>query len=83
MMHEAGMNLIRRLQDERQEATFADRLVNWLMQEAQHADEETPAFTPSRARALLRAGDLLDETVITSYSIHYTKLYELSIWLTC
>ncbi|MFN2204352.1 MAG: hypothetical protein ACK2UT_00435, partial [Candidatus Promineifilaceae bacterium] len=40
---------------------FAGRLEQWLIADLNRSEESVPDFTGSRARALLRAADLLDD----------------------
>lgn len=60
-MKESATSLIQALPDSERLALFAARLRGWLVSDLNAGDEPAPEFTESRARALLRAADLLDE----------------------
>ena len=66
-MHEAAMNLIRRLQQDWQVDIFASKLTQWLMEEAQ-PDGGSKEFTSSRAKALLRSNEQLEESLLRDFN---------------
>jgi hypothetical protein len=57
-MHEATVKLVQSFPDQGRLARFAGRLLEWLVNELGEGEQ---SFVESRARALLRAGDVLDE----------------------
>lgn len=66
-MKETAQQLIQLFPGQAQLATFADRLRNWLIDDLNASDEPAPDFTESRAKALLRAADLLDDPTRHSF----------------
>jgi hypothetical protein len=60
-MQDAARDLIRTLPDNVRLRLFADALRQWLVADLNRSEEPVPDFTESRAKALLRAGDLLDD----------------------
>lgn len=64
-MQESAANLIRALPGQAQGYLFASRLLDWLAHDLDAGDE---SFTESRARALLLAGDLLDDPTRNSFT---------------
>jgi hypothetical protein len=57
-MHEAALKLVQSFPDQARLARFAGRLLEWLVNDLGQGDQ---TFTESRAKALLRAGETLDE----------------------
>jgi hypothetical protein len=57
-MHEAALKLVQSFPDQGRLARFAGRLLDWL---ATDLGQEDQTFSESRAKALLRAGETLDE----------------------
>lgn len=49
-------------------AVFADRLTAWLVADLNQSEEKVPDFTESRAKALLRATDLIDDPTLHSFA---------------
>ena len=49
-------------------ALFATRLHDWLIADLNQADEDVPDFTESRAKALLRAANVVDDPTLHSFS---------------
>ncbi len=64
-MQESAANLIRALPGQAQGYLFANRLLTWLADDLNAGDD---SFTESRARALLLAGDLLDDPTRNSFA---------------
>ena len=67
-MHETALNIVQTLQNEKQENGYAIRLTRWLLEEAPQSETQATEFTASRAKALLRAGNLLDEATLNDFS---------------
>lgn len=63
-MHEAAQKLVQSFPDQGRLARFAGRLLEWLSNDLGQGDQ---AFTESRAKALLRVGDMLDEPTRHSF----------------
>ena len=66
-MQEAAKNLVQTLPDNVHMLQFAERLQNWLVADLNRSEEPVPDFTESRAKALLRAADLLDDPTRHSF----------------
>jgi hypothetical protein len=66
-MHTAALELIQIIPDTDHLSFFAERLLAWLVTDLNRSDEAVPEFTESRARALLRASDLLDDPTRHSF----------------
>jgi len=49
-------------------ALFAQRLRDWLIAESVHDDQETAVFTESRAKALLRATNAVDDATLHDFA---------------
>lgn len=64
-MQDSAANLIRALPGRDHCYLFANRLLEWL---AKDLESDTESFTESRARALLIAGDLLDDPTRNSFT---------------
>jgi hypothetical protein len=60
-MQDEAKNLVQALPDKDHLLLFADRLRGWLVADLNRSEEPVPDFTESRAKALLRAADLLDD----------------------
>jgi len=60
-MSNSALKLAQTMRDARQLADFAARLSGWLHDDLNKGQPNPPSLTPSRARALLRATNLLDE----------------------
>jgi hypothetical protein len=67
-MHETALNIVQILQNEEQENGFAIRLTRWLLEEAPKSETQAADFTASRAKALLRADNLLNEATLNDFS---------------
>lgn len=63
-MHEAAQKLVQSFPDQGRLARFAGRLLEWLINDLGQGDQ---LFTESRAKALLRVGDMLDEPTRHSF----------------
>jgi hypothetical protein len=64
----SAQRIIRELRDEFQIATFAARLKAWLAEDQAQAGEQETAFSESRARALLRATNLIDDATLQDFA---------------
>jgi hypothetical protein len=60
-MQSAALGLIQSFPDQYHLKFFGNQLLSWLVSDLNRSDEQVPNFTESRARALLRASDLLDD----------------------
>lgn len=69
-MTESGsaQRIIRELRDEMQIATFGARLKDWLAADQVQAGKQQTAFSASRARALLRATNLIDDATMQDFA---------------
>lgn len=67
-MHETALKIVQTLQNENQEYAYAIRLTHWLLDEAPKGETPAADFTASRAKALLRADNLLDEATLNNFS---------------
>jgi hypothetical protein len=63
-MHEAALKLVQSFPDQGRLARFAGRLLDWLVNDLGQGEQ---TFTESRAKALLRAGETLDEPTRRSF----------------
>jgi hypothetical protein len=66
-MQNAALELIQIIPDSNHLAFLSERLLVWLVSDLNRSDESVPDFTESRARALLRASDLLDDPTRHSF----------------
>lgn len=66
-MQDEAKNLVQAQPDNNRLLLFADRLQQWLVDDLNRSEESVPAFTESRAKALLRAADLLDDPTRHSF----------------
>lgn len=66
-MQDAAKNLVQALPDRDHLLQFADRLQQWLIDDLNRSDDAVPDFTESRAKALLRAADQLDDPTRHSF----------------
>ena len=66
-MQNAALELIQLIPDSYHLSFFAERQLNWLVSDLNRSDEAVPDFTESRAKALLRASDLLDDPTRHSF----------------
>ncbi len=66
-MQDSALKLIQTQPDLARLATFAQRLTTWLISDLNKSEEPAPDFTESRAKALLRATDLLDDPTRHSF----------------
>jgi hypothetical protein len=66
-MQDEAKTLVRKLPDSDHLLLFADRLQQWLVADLNRSQEPVPEFTESRARALLRAAELLDDPTRHSF----------------
>lgn len=67
-MHESAESITRALQNRRQLSAFSGRLVHWLADESKPDEGQAPAYTSSRAKALLRSSDVVDEASLDDFS---------------
>ena len=65
---ESAQRIIRELRDEMQIATFGARLKDWLGKDQTPAGEQKTIFPESRARALLRATNLIDDAALKDFA---------------
>ncbi|MCA9933250.1 MAG: hypothetical protein H6662_09025 [Ardenticatenaceae bacterium] len=66
-MEESALTLIQALPDTHLQL-FAARLCEWLIADLNQSDEPVPDFTESRAKALLRAANVIDDPTLHSFS---------------
>ena len=66
-MQDEAKTLVGKLPDNDHLLLFGERLQQWLVDDLNRSPEPVPEFTESRARALLRAADLLDEPTRHSF----------------
>ena len=66
-MRNAALGLIQSFPDLYHLRFFGNQLLSWLVSDLNRSDEPVPNFTESRARALLRASDLLDDPTRHSF----------------
>ncbi len=66
-MQDADRNLVKGLDGNDHLLLFADRVRQWLVADLNRSEEAVPDFTESRAKALLRAADLLDDPTRHSF----------------
>ncbi len=68
-MTEAALNTIRIIQEDNQLPIFANRLSRWLINDLNNSDSDMPSpdFTESRAKALLRATEVVDEPTLQDF----------------
>ncbi len=66
-MEESALKLIQTLPDTHLRH-FVTRLHNWLVEDLNQSSEPVPAFTESRAKALLRAADVIDDPTLHSFA---------------
>ena len=66
-MQNAALELIQLIPDSNHLSFLSERLLVWLVTDLNRSDESVPDFTESRARALLRASDLLDDPTRHSF----------------
>ncbi|MFN2134739.1 MAG: hypothetical protein ACK2UK_02215 [Candidatus Promineifilaceae bacterium] len=66
-MQEEAEDLVRQIPDSEHAYLFADSLRAWLVADLNQSEEAVPAFTESRARALLRISDMLDDPTRHSF----------------
>lgn len=67
-MQDAAKNLVQALPDNDHLLQFADNLRQWLVADLNRSEEPVPDFTESRAKALMRAADLLDDPTRHSFA---------------
>ncbi len=66
-MHETAQQLIQTVPDSHL-AVFAGRLLGWLVADLNQSDEPVAEFTESRAKALLRAADVIDDPTLHAFA---------------
>jgi hypothetical protein len=66
-MQDAAKNLVQALPDNDHLLQFAENLRQWLVADLNRSEEPVPDFTESRAKALLRAADQLDDPTRHSF----------------
>lgn len=71
-MPDSATKIIRRIPDTGRETAFANRLLRWLVEDLNRVDgnlesASVPAFTESRARALLRAAEAIDDPTLHDF----------------
>ncbi len=67
-MGEQAFILISNYLDDRHLVIFGQRLAEWLIADLNRSDEEAPAFTESRAKALLRASGFVDDPMLHDFA---------------
>ena len=72
-MQNVALELIQSVPDNDHLNLLAGRLHSWLVADLNRSDETVPDFTESRARALLRASDLLDDPTRHSFERFMTQ----------
>lgn len=70
-MPEHAQTLLKTIPDAARLALFAQRLHDWLLADLAEADE-TAVFTESRARALLRAANVVDDPTLHDFNARMT-----------
>jgi hypothetical protein len=74
MRDDKALNTIRRLQNEKQFQAFFIRLTGWIIEELNKTDEpvisesQIPTFSESRAKAIFRASDTVDNATLQDFS---------------
>ncbi|MDX1412945.1 MAG: hypothetical protein R3293_02080 [Candidatus Promineifilaceae bacterium] len=76
-MHNSALELIQLIPDLDHLNLLVVRLLDWLVADVNRSDDPVPGFTESRARALLRASDLLDDP--TRHSFERLMLQETAV----
>jgi hypothetical protein len=70
-MTDAALNIIRSIREESHLPVFANRLIRWLVNDLNSSDGDSldspPAFTDSRAKALLRVTEVVDEPTLQDF----------------
>ncbi len=66
-MQNGATELVKSIPDQAHLNLLASRLLTWLVADLNRSDEAVPDFTESRARALLRASDLIDDPTRHSF----------------
>ncbi len=66
-MGEQATILISNYLDDAHLGVFAQRLAEWLVADLNRSDESVPAFTESRAKALLRASGFVDDPTLNDF----------------
>ncbi|MCA9938976.1 MAG: hypothetical protein KC418_10050 [Anaerolineales bacterium] len=66
-MENQSTRLVRSIRDPIQLADFIQRLAEWLIKELNRGYERVPAFTESRARALLRVTEVIDDPTLGDF----------------
>lgn len=68
-MTEAALNTIRTIREDSQLPIFANRLSRWLVNDLNSSDSDLPSpdFTESRAKALLRATEVVDDPTLQDF----------------
>lgn len=67
-MRESAERLTRALYNKQLLTAFTGRLFDWLVEEAKPDEEQLPPFTNSKAKALLRSSDVVDEASLDDFS---------------
>ena len=67
MVDATATTLIQTIADEHLRV-FAGRLADWLIEDLNKSSQSSAAFTESRARALLRAADVIDDPTLHSFT---------------
>jgi hypothetical protein len=67
-MQDPALELLRSNLDDAHLTLFAGRLNEWLVADLNQGEGEAPAFTDSRAKALLRAADVVDSPTLHSFA---------------
>ena len=67
MVNATAITLIQTIADEHLRV-FAGRLADWLIGDLNKSSQSSAAFTESRARALLRAADVIDDPTLHSFA---------------
>lgn len=67
-MGEQAIILISNYLDDNHLGVFGHRLAEWLVSDLNRGEEEMPAFTESRAKALLRASGFVDDPTLNDFA---------------
>ncbi len=67
-MGEVAIQLIKTNLNDSHLAVFGHRLTDWLVADLNQSEEDVPAFTESRAKALLRASGVVDDPTLHDFA---------------
>jgi hypothetical protein len=68
MLDNAASRLVQSLGDDKQLELFVSRVAKWLSDELSPSDAETNLYGESRAKALLRSADVVDEATLKDFA---------------